>query len=101
MICDFCSEPKVTEAFSCPDAAIDLTLHGEAIGGVNCRGAWMACWECAQLIHSGDKEGLARRSAELFPVRHPECRDISPKGMLSVARQVQGAFWALRAGGSG
>ncbi len=95
MKCDFCSSPSVAVCYPAyssrliliPDKDGEIRGIGDSIGG------WAACVECAQLIEAGDHEGLAKRSAETFPL--VTSAGLSRAEITLIVRQIQEEmFWA-------
>lgn len=56
-ICDFCSAPGGEEIFSTMDFDMPNGA-GRSVGG------WLACADCAKLVHAGDGRGLLDRSVK-------------------------------------
>jgi hypothetical protein len=64
-ICDFCSQPKPSVPFHCPDFTMDKT---PGLPEYRSRGDWMACSTCGHMIREGKWEQLvARATAALAP----------------------------------
>jgi hypothetical protein len=63
MICDFCSSPA--PKWRCPAISFPVFEISSAS-----EGDWAACDDCAALIRTGDRMGLARRSAETFTAKY-------------------------------
>ncbi len=91
MRCDFCSSPAVVVSYPAYSSRMvfkckDGEIFGDAIGG------WVACAECAQLIDAGDHEGLAKRSAETFPMITPAGLNRAEVAVL-IRRIQDEMFW--------
>ena len=65
--CDFCSSTPATWNYP---AQTFTTLIGGLVR--TSEGDWAACDPCHALIEAGDMQGLARRSADLLFVTHPQ-----------------------------
>lgn len=96
MRCDFCSEPDVRWELPCRDFIHVAQPSPEArlIGGM--RGSWAACQECYTLAVNGDREGLARRSAQTMIDKHGA--RIPLPILTTVCRDLHDAFWSNREG---
>lgn len=87
MKCDFCSAPDPTWKYPCEDFILEGTHHGS-------EGAWAACDDCAALIERNDRDGLALRSIESYPLR-----DYIPRGRLRrMMAKLHRHFFRKRAG---
>jgi hypothetical protein len=71
MICDFCSSPD--PSWRCKAISFPVSEVRSA-----CEGDWAACDACAALVRTGDRIGLARRSAEMFSAKYGLRVDVTP-----------------------
>ena len=91
--CDFCSEPAPAWWYPATDF---VALQVGAIVSTS-EGSWAACETCHGLIESGDRMGLAERSAALFVVGNPESAEVIDclRGEL---KRIHDLFFANRTG---
>lgn len=104
VVCDFCSAPVSDSAWDFPARDVD---YGEQRTGPGLDepvegsiGAWIACDVCGELILHGQRDELARRSADRFVREHREWvpRMGGMRGVLANIRHMHDVFWTAREG---
>lgn len=63
-VCDFCSAPKPTRYFNCPDFTMDKAKPEFALPEYRSKGEWAACSPCGTLIDAGNWDGLLNRALD-------------------------------------
>lgn len=91
--CDFCSELEPSWSYPAKDF---VALQIGAILSTS-EGSWAACDTCRELIESGDRNGLADRSAALWVVANPDSAEVM-ECLRGELRRIHDLFFANRRG---
>lgn len=92
-VCDFCGTPNVRWIYPTRDFSSDIVEDGAALT-FNSSGGWAACPTCHGLIERGERDSLARRSADLYQ----DQTDVPYPALLASLRALHDDFWANREG---
>lgn len=91
--CDFCSELEPRWSYPATDF---VALQIGAILSTS-EGSWAACDTCHDLIDSGDRSGLADRSAGLWVVANPDSAEVM-ECLRGELRCIHDLFFTHRTG---
>lgn len=97
IVCDFCSGVPVRWRYPARNFQVGYTFKGHQVQN-NSHGDWASCDECHKLIQASEREALAERSFESFPVPKAQIPSHIQAEVKGHIRTMQDTFWSAREG---